>query len=429
MRSFILIWIGQLVSLLGSGLTGFALGVWVYQGTGSVTQFALISLFAELPGILISPFAGALVDRWNRRWAMILSDTGAALMTLVIAILLFVGHLELWHIYLANAVGSLFSAFQWPAYTAATTLLVPKQQLGRASGLVQLGQAASQLLAPVLAGFLLGLIQLHGIILLDFGTFFVALITLLFVRIPKIQRQTVGKKESGGLLLEISEGWNYITTRPGLLGLLALVAADNFLIGAVSILVTPLVLSFSSPAVLGTLLSIGGAGMVAGSLFMSSWGGPRRLIDGVLVFNLLAGLSIFGAGWQPSIPLLALCAFLFFFTVPIINGCNQVIWQRKVDHAIQGRVFAFRRAITWFCLPFAYLLAGPLADRVFEPLMTPPGVLANSIGQIIGVGPGRGIGLMFILMGMLTILVAGIGYHFPWLRNVERDLPDAINEQ
>ncbi|MGH2416294.1 MAG: MFS transporter, partial [Microcystaceae cyanobacterium] len=192
MRVFIVIWLGQLVSLVGSGLTNFALGVWVYQQTGSATQFALISLFATLPTVVFSPVAGALVDRWNHRWAMILSDTGTSLMTLAIAILLAFGRLEIWHIYLANTISSTFNAFQLPAYSAATTLLVPRQHLGRASGMIQLCQAAARLVSPILAGILLVTIQLQGIILLDFVTFLVALATLMSVRFPNAKTPTAG---------------------------------------------------------------------------------------------------------------------------------------------------------------------------------------------------------------------------------------------
>ena len=148
MRIFTLIWFGQLISFIGFGLTRFALGVWVYRNTGSVTQFALISLFAILPSILLSPLVGVLVDRWNRRTCMILSDAGAGLSTLAIVLLLLVGRLEVWHIYLVVAVSSTFNAFQWPAYAAATTMLVPKQHLGRASGMVQLAEAIADETLP-----------------------------------------------------------------------------------------------------------------------------------------------------------------------------------------------------------------------------------------------------------------------------------------
>ena len=167
MRTFSIIWLGQCVSIIGSGLTRFALGLWVYQHTGSVTNFALIALSSILPHLLLSPLAGALVDRWDRRKAMIFSDIGAGLSTLLIAMFFFVNRLEVWHIYLATALSSACGTFQWPAYTAAISLLVPKKNLGRANGMVQFGQAASEILTPILAGVLLVTIRLSGIILID----------------------------------------------------------------------------------------------------------------------------------------------------------------------------------------------------------------------------------------------------------------------
>ncbi|MCX7594876.1 MAG: MFS transporter [Fischerella sp.] len=426
MRVFILIWFGQLISLIGSGLTRFALGVWVYQNTGSVTEFALISLFAMLPSILMSPLVGVLVDRWNRRFCMILSDTGAGLSTLAIVLLLLLGKLEVWHIYLAVAVSSTFSAFQWPAYAAATTMLVPKQHLGRASGMVQLAEAVSRLLSPMLAGALVVTIQIQGVILIDCVTFLFSLVTLLLVRFPKPKTSVEDEVRQSWGLREFTYGWTYITACPGLLGLLIFFAGINFLIGVVSVLVTPLVLAFASATVLGTVLSIGGSGMLVGGLVMSVWGGPKNRILGVFGFTLLGGLSILLAGLMPSVPIFFAAAFIYYFGVSIINGCDQAIWQSKVAPAVQGRVFAVRSMLALASLPLAYLIAGPLADQVFEPLLTPTGLLAGSIGKFIGVGRGYGIALLFVVMGMLTILAIALGYLYPPLRRLEDELPDAI---
>ena len=426
---FNLIWFGQLVSLIGSGLTSFALGVWVYQRTGSVTQFALISVFTTLPGIVISPLAGALVDRWDRRWAMILSDSGAGFSTLVIALLLFANRLEIWHIYLAMATRSAFRAFQWPAYAAATTLLVPKKHLGRASGMVQAAEAAAEILSPTLAGVVVVTIQLQGVIFIDVATFVFSLVTLLLVEFPKPEgKETTieGKERKGSLWREAVYGWTYITARPGLFGLLIFFAGSNFLTGVVSVLITPLVLAFTSVAMLGTLLSFAGSGMLVGSLVMSVWGGVKRPIYAVLSFSLLGGLCILLAGFLHSVPVFFVTGFLYFFGVPIVNGSSQVIWQKKVAPQVQGRVFAVRRMIAWASLPLAYLLAGPLADRVFEPLLAVGGPLAGSIGRIIGVGRGHGIALLFVIMGILSVLATIGGYLYPRLRLVEEELPDAI---
>ncbi|MCJ7735328.1 MAG: MFS transporter, partial [Anaerolineales bacterium] len=184
---FTVTWLGQVISLVGSGLTSFALGVWVFRSTGSATLFAFIGLFAVLPKVLVSPFAGALVDRWDRRAVMILADTGAGLSTLFIATILIFDRMELWHIYLSTAASSLFGAFQWPAYTAAVSLLVPEEHLGRANGMNQFGRAAAEIFAPLLAGILMLTIQLEGVILIDVGTFIFAMLTLLLVRFPRLK--------------------------------------------------------------------------------------------------------------------------------------------------------------------------------------------------------------------------------------------------
>ena len=290
--AFVLIWFGQLISLVGSGLTSFALSVWVYQTTNSVTAYALVVLSTMAPNILLSPLAGALVDRWDRRWAMILSDTGAGLSTLTVVLLINSGQFELWHICLATAASSAFSALQWPAYSAATTLLVPKQHYGRANGMVQLGQGIGYIASPALAGFLVTTIQIQGVILIDFATFLFAVITLLFVRIPRPAATAEGEAAKGSLLHETLSGWIYLTTRPGLLGMLVLFAILNFLLGLIMALVTPMVLSFTDADVLGIMISIGAMGMVVGGLAMSVWGGPKRRINGVLSFLLLAGLAL-----------------------------------------------------------------------------------------------------------------------------------------
>lgn len=418
-------WFGQLVSLVGSKLTGFALGVWVFQITGSVTRFALIMVFTALPGVVLSPLAGAFVDRWDRRRTMILSDTGSGLCTLGVALLLALGRLEIWHIYLLMAASSAFGAFQWPAYSASISLLVPKSQYGRASGLVQLAQATAQIVAPVVAGVLLGVIGLPGIILIDFSTFLFAVSTLLLVKIPRPARTAAeGRKPS--IWQEAWEGWRYIVSQRGLLVMLALFGLANFTIGIVYVLFTPLVLSFSTAAVLGTLLSVGGLGFLAGGLLMSAWGGPRRRIYGIYFAEALLGAALFAAGFPPNPLLLGVMAFLAYFSLPVVNGCSQAIWLVKTPPGLQGRVFATRRMIAWSSMPLAYLVAGPLADRVFEPLMAEGGALTGTLGRFLGTGPGRGIGLLYVIMGGLLLLATLAGVLSPRLRRVELEIPDAV---
>ncbi len=424
MRPFLLIWFGQQISLIGSGLTGFAMGVWAYQRTGSVTQFSLIAISNMLPEILFSPLAGVLADRWNRKWGMILSDAGSGLCTLAMAVLLFQGSLEIWHICVFNAVSSAFRAFQRPAFVAATTLIVPKEQLGRAGGMIQSADAVSQIISPVLAGVLMEIIQIQGIVAIDFITFIFALTTLMSVRIPDV---TLSRGEDHGkesLLQEAVYGWRYITARPGLFGLMIFFAVTSFFEETVIVLVTPLVLSMTSAAVLGTVLSVGGMGMLAGSLLMSISGGPKRLMRTIFIFSLMTGLSILIVGFHRNIVLLGASAFLYLFSIPVINACGQVIWQTKVAPDVQGRVIAMEKMISTSCFPLSYLIAGPLADYIFEPLMAVNGPLAGTLGQIIGTGPGRGIALMFTVMGILSVTTTVIAYGYPRLRLLEEELPD-----
>ena len=382
-------------------------------------------MFTTLPLVIISPFAGILVDHWNRRWVMILSDSGAALSTLTIAALLLTGQIQIWHIYLASAVSSTFSVFQWPAYSAATTSLVPKKYLGRASGMTQLTKALGQLLAPVLGGVLLGVIQLSGMFVLDLSSFLFALTTLLLVRFPQHKVTPIRQTNKTSLLTQVLYSFHYLKARSGLLALLWFFASSNFLVGILQVLSYPLILSFASPVQLGTIMSFGGVGMVIGSLLMSTWGSGRQYYINILfLFMLLNGFSMMVAGLYPSVFLFAIAAFLFFLGLPFINSCAQVIFQKKVAPDVQGRVFSLNSAICGSCLPLAYLVAGPLADRIFEPLMAVNGPLAGTIGQLIGTGPGRGIGLMFIVLGTLTVLMTIIAYQYDSLKLVEDELSD-----
>jgi hypothetical protein len=334
--------------------------------------------------------------------------------------------IEVWQIYLAAGASAAFGTFQWPAYSAAMTLLVPKKHLGRANGMVQFGQAAAEILAPALAGVLVLTTRVQGILLIDFVTFFFAVTTLLLVRFPGPETTTAAQARKDSLWREASYGWRFITARRGLLGLLVFFAVVKFLWGMVGALIAPMILGFTSADVLGAIISIAGGGMLAGSLLMSAWGGPKRRIDGVLHFELLSGLCFLLIGLRPSAWPVALGAFGAHLTIAIIYGSNQAIWQSKVPPNVQGRVFATQQMVAKSTTPLAYLTAGPLADKLFEPLLASDGPLTGSIGQITGVGPGRGIGLLFIVMGILKVAVTLGGYLYPRIRLVEDELPDAI---
>jgi len=426
MKVFLLVWFGQLVSAIGSRLTGFAMGVWMYQQTGSVTQYALIYLFTYLPETLMSPIAEALVDRWDRRTARIVSDAGAAVCTLAIAFLLFNNYLHPWNLYPILAIKSGFTAFQIPAYTAATSLLVSKEHYSRTGGMIQLAQAASQVAASMLAGFLVGVIQVQGVFVIDFCTFLVANLTLLAVKFLQPEVSVAEKSSKGSLWQEMVAGWHYITQRPGMLGLLIFLLMPFFTLGMLEALFTPLILSFATVAQLGTVLTVGGCGWLLGSVCITSWGGPKKRIYGVFGFVIMQGCCLFLSGLQHSVTLAAIGCFGYLFAYPIILSCNQAIWQSKVLPDLQSRVFGVRRLIEQLPPGIAYIIAGPLVDRCFEPWLSANGLLADSVGKILGVGIGRGISFLFIIIGTLNILANILTCQYPQIRLIEKTLPDAI---
>jgi MFS transporter, DHA3 family, macrolide efflux protein len=432
MRTFTIIWLGELISVIGSGLTGFALAVWVYTETQQATPFAITILLANLPRLLLAPLAGSLADRWNRRWLMILADLGSALTTLAAVIVLFFGDLQIWHIYLLVIFSSICGAFQEPAYMASVTMLVPKKDLARASRMMQLGQAIDPLITPLLAGVLFTVIGLRGIFLIDFITFFFAIGALLLVRIPQPKVENVPGREGQrpSLWSDSVFGWRYLAQRAGLFGLLWYFALVNFLLNFAMVLLGPLILSYSNATSLGFVQMAAGAGMLVGSIAVSVWRGPQKRIPMIIGVVAIGALAIAITGLRASVLLSAAGIFLLMLVVPLSSANSQALFQSKVAPGIQGRVFAIRTVISRSMMPLAFLLAGPLADHVFGPLLLPGGALQDSpLAALLGVGPGRGIGLMFLISGILLLLVTVAVFANPRIRNLEEELPDVVDEQ
>lgn len=430
MRTFFLVWLGQIVSLWGSKLTEFALGVWVYQQTGSITQFSFTLLFIYLPNVLISPFAGVLVDRWNRRWAMIMSDCIAAITTLSIVFLLTFGHLQVWHIYLAVAVMSIFEAFKLPAYTAAIAQIVPQQNQSRANGMVQVSKAVAKIIAPLLAGILIKLIELKGVLLIDCTTYLVAIVALFRVRFPSLKLAKMQKLKLAQLWYEINSAADYVTKRPGLFYLLIFIATTNFTMGVLEVVFWPFVLNMSSSAALGQVLSVGGCGMLLGSLWISTWGGSKSRIYSILALVPLQGLFIILTGLQASVIFSAIAIFGYLFAQPIIVSCNQSIWQSKVPIKFQGRVFSLQQMLERSLAICAYVMTGPLIDYALEPLLANKGfskLIGNSIQHLSGSKTGQEIALLMILVGLINLSSSIVAYLEPRLRYIEKELPDAIS--
>jgi MFS transporter, DHA3 family, macrolide efflux protein len=288
---------------------------------------------------------------------------------------------------------------------ASVPQFVPAEQLGRINGLLQLSQAMAQLVAPLLGGWLYVTINMPGIFLIDLVSFVLALALLLATRFPA--HQPAASPEKRGLLAESWAAWRVLAGHRGLLAVTLLIVLGNFTVGSIEVLITPLVLSFAPPTSLGLLMTVGGGGMLVGSLALSTLGAPRRLAWGVIGAELLGATAMMLAGLSQHLGLLACAAFLYFFSLPFGSGCHLSLLQRNLDPALHGRVFALLGASASLALVAGYSSAGPLADYVFEPLLAPGGPLAATLGGLLGTGPGRGIGLLFLAMGGLTWLAAG----------------------
>jgi MFS transporter, DHA3 family, macrolide efflux protein len=424
---FSIVWVGQAVSLLGTSMTNFALTIWAFQMTGSATALALVGFFYITPLLIVSPFAGALVDRSNRKLMMMVSDLASGIATIILFTLYLSGSLQVWHLYIGAFISGVFQTFQWPAYSAAITMIVPKQHYARAHALNELSGNSSAIFAPLLAGALLGVIGLGGIFIIDIVTFSFAILSLLVVHIPQPKATAEGQAGKGSFLKESFYGFPYIWKRRSLLGLQLVFLFGNFFFTIAHVLFAPMILARteSNAFVFGSVQTVGAVGGVVGGLLIGAWGGPRRKIHGVLtgwIFSSFLGVVLYGLG--RGLPIWAAAAFFGAFFVPLINSSNQAIWQSKVAPDLQGRVFATRRMIAWLVNPLATLIAGPLADLVMEPAMQPGERLAQTFDWLVGTGPGAGMALAIIVAGLLGSTVGMVGYFVRQVREVETILPD-----
>jgi len=427
MFGFTMVWLGQIVSVLATNMSAFALTIWVFEKTGSATALAWVQVFFITPLLIISPFAGVMVDRHNRKLMMMMSDLTAGLGTIAILLLQAFGILEVWHLYAAAVLQGLGNAFQWPAYSAAISTMIPKEQYGRANGMMSLIEMGPGILAPMLAGALLPVIHLTGILSLDVVTFVLAISILFFVHIPQPARTAEGAQGQGTILEEAVFGFRYIFARPSLLGLQLVFFFGNLCAGIAYTLVAPMILlrTGNDSVSLGLVQSAGAIGGVVGGVAMSAWGGFKRRVHGVLAGWMMSGFFFSLMGLGTSLSLWMAASVLSTILVPLINGSNQAIWQAKVAPDVQGRVFSARRLIAWITNPISPLIAGMLGDYVFEPAMrTSTSSLVPLFGWLVPPGPGAGMGLL-IVFGSLGGLLAGLaGYFIHPIRQAEEILPD-----
>jgi MFS transporter, DHA3 family, macrolide efflux protein len=419
--------LGQAISILASSMTGFALSIWVFQRTNSATSLGIMQTAFSLPYLLIIPLAGVMVDRYNRKLMMAVSDLSAGIATIAIFVLMATQHLQIWHFYVLNGVIGLGNAFQWPAYSAAITTMVPREQYGRANGMVSFVQAGPGVVAPITAGALMPIIGLNGILLIDIATFILAIGALLFVHIPQPVKTIDGQQGKGNILHEAAFGFKYIFVRPSLLSYVIMLFCANFFLGFTNSVEVPMVLSRTgnSSLILGTVETAGAISWTVGSVLMSVWGGPKRRMNGALfgwIGYCVFGCILFGLGrslqiWIPTV-------LIAGFGSNIGLATSQAILQSKVAPDVQGRVFSARRMLTWFPDTFTPVLGGLLADHIMEPAMRSQNGFSNLFGWMVGHDPGSGMAVIMIAFGLFTILVMFSGYLNPKIRNLEDLLPD-----
>ncbi|MGF1674510.1 MAG: MFS transporter [Rivularia sp. (in: cyanobacteria)] len=425
MRNFLIVWLGQLVSAMGSQMTGFAIEIWAWEITGKATTLTLVGFFSLLPSIIITPISGVIVDRFNRKLLMMVGDTVAVLSTIVILLLHLTNNLQIWHFYLTGAIVGTFNQFQSLAYSASVSLMIPKQHYTRASSLEFVSSYGSQIIAPALAGFLYTIIGFVGIWLIDIFTFSIAISTLFFINIPQ-PLPTKETEKITNIWHDLGFGWRYITNQKSLLALLIVNILFWLPHDIGNSLYTPMILSRTNnnTLVLGSLASAAGLGGVMGAIIVSTWGGFQRKIKGVLFGMMGAGLSkiIFGLGTTPWVWIPAqFCSSLNF---PLNGSSDTAIWLAKVAPNVQGRVFGTRSFVLQIASAVAYLMAGPLADRVFAPAFNQGGSLVGIFGEMFGKSAGAGIAMLYVICAVCMLLVGLVGFYIPQLRNVERIVPD-----
>ena len=406
MRRFLTVAVGQTVSMIGSALTEFAIPLWVYLQTGSVVQFTILAVAGLVPGILTAPIAGAVVDRCSRRKVMLTGDIAAACSQLSMALLFWTGHLHVWHVYPLLVTLSISLTFQRLAYGASVPQLVPKRFLGHANGVVQTGSGMAQLLVPLIAVGLLAAVGLGGILALDVGSYVIAVTAVALTRFPAL----MGWKRRESLIAEIRGGVRHSWGDPGFRSMLLFFMALNIFLSPLMIMIAPLVLSFAPLSAMGSVAFLSGVGAFLGGLAMTAWGGPRhRRMRGVLFATLALSACCFIVSLRPALPTVAVGAFGMALALTVLNGIYSTIVQVKVPQRFHGRVFALNTLVAWSTLPLGFALVAPATTGLLDPMMRPGGALAGTAGAALGVGPGRGIALMYALFAIAIAATALIG--------------------
>ena len=403
---FMVLWAGDFYANIASGLTAFALAIYMFDMTGTATSVALTTLFAFLPSILLNPLAGVLADRFDRRLMMIIGDGCSAFGLVYILFCIMSGNVSAWQIYLGVGFNSVFVALLEPSFKATITDLLTKEQFAKASGLVQVAGSAKFLLSPLIAGFLLMITNIQTILIIDITTIVITVPIAMLVK--KWLGHTKIEHEKHGFFKEFAEGWRTISENKGLLWMILLISLVTFYVGFLQTLYTPMMLTITDAKTLGIVESISAVGMLVSSLVLGIFTITRKYVSQLVIGLVLAGVFIALLGFTANVYVIGVAGFLFFAALPFINTSADVLTRANIPDGKQGRAWGLIGVLSQFGFVIAYAVSGVLADHVFNPLLVENGALASSVGRIIGVGDGRGIGLLLIVSGILLVISAAV---------------------
>lgn len=424
MLPFVMVIVANLVSLTGTQMTRFAVVTWAWKVAGSATAAGLVMMANLAATVLVSAFAGALVDRWSRKRTIIGADIAGFVATLAVMLLYDTSNLQIWHLGALGALAGMLESIQFPAYMASVTTMVSKENYARANGLFQFVWTFAVAVAPAVTAFVLGGWGMNAVLILDLFSFAIVVLAIAAIKIPQ---PAVPEGGHGSIWQDTVAGFRYIADRGSLLGMLLILMTANIACGFYEGLFRPMVLALfdGDVSLLGYALTAGSVGGVVGGLLMGVWGGPKTKMPTLLGSVALmsgAGLALLAVGRGLLVWGIAGSAYGFFLAVA--NTLIFAIWQLKVDPAVQGRVFTTMRLVVMASGPVAVLLSVQLADRIFEPAMLGGGALANLFGGMLGTGAGSGMSLLLLLAGILGVMVALGAFFVRTVRNAETIMPD-----
>ncbi|RGC69341.1 Dimodular nonribosomal peptide synthase [Micromonospora sp. MW-13] len=423
MRRFLGVASGQLVSLIGSAFTAWAIPIWIYLNTGSVAQLALFVTLGLVPGLVVAPLAGAVVDRSHRRAVLLGGDIAAWALQLALGVLLWTDTLQTWHLYSLMVGLSVATAFQRLAYVASVPQLVPKRFLRHAIGVVEMVNGFGTLFVPLLAAGMLATIGLDGILVLDIVSYTFAIAVTALIRWPAM----LGWHRREPLLAEIANGFRFSWGHRHLRAMLIFFLVLNVFLAPPLILTSPLVLSFGTLGDVARVSFVSGLGATVAGLVVAVWGGPaRRPMRGVLLSMLVMALSCILVGLRPDLLLVAAGACGIAAGLTLTTGIYRAIVQVKIPQRYHGRAAALNQMISWSTLPLGFAVLAPAATAFFGPRLMPGGALASTAGAVVGVGEGRGIALVYVLAGLAIVVLVLVASRIDAIARFDTEAPDAI---